>query len=115
MKMVLTLLAVSALPAAAADISGSWKLDGHIENVSISRVCTLQQTDHKLAGKCTNATNEVVLAGDVDGNKVVWKYDVMYEGTKMTLTFNGTLDSANAMKGSIETMGAKGDFTATRQ
>jgi len=114
MKTALTLLAITVLPAAAADISGSWKLDGHLENVQIHRVCTLQQTDHKLSGKCKNATDEVVLAGEVDGNNVVWKYEVTYDGSKLTLTFNGTLESAT-VKGSIETTGAKGDFTATKQ
>ena len=113
MKALLTLLAVFVLPA-AADVSGSWKLDGHIEGVRINRICTLQQSGQKLDGKCKNATDEVVLAGEVDGNKVVWKYDVMYDGAKLTLTFSGTLEAAS-MKGSIETMGAKGDFTARKQ
>lgn len=48
----------------------------------------------QLTGKCKNDTNEVDLSGNVDGDNVAWKYDLTYEGMKLTLAFTGKLESA---------------------
>ncbi|MBZ5621509.1 MAG: hypothetical protein LAQ69_22700 [Acidobacteriia bacterium] len=115
MKNLLILAALSALPVAAADISGAWKLEGDIAGVHINRVCAIKQADNKITGGCKNQTNELVLTGEVNGSNVTWKYDTDYEGTKVTLVFKGTIEEGASMKGSIEASGASGEFTAKRQ
>jgi len=103
------------LPLSAADISGAWKLDGNIADVHINRVCILKQTGNKLSGSCKNQMNDLALTGIVDGKNISWTYDSTYEGEKVTLVFKGTLESDAAMKGSIDTQGVAGAFTATKQ
>ncbi|HEV3197966.1 MAG TPA: hypothetical protein VGZ73_08665 [Bryobacteraceae bacterium] len=114
-KNLLILLALSFLPASAADVSGAWRLEGDIAGVHIDRVCTIKQADNKLSGGCKNQTNELALTGEVNGNAVTWNYDVDFEGTKLSLVFKGTLEAGTSMKGKIETPGTSGQFTAKKQ
>ena len=114
MRIAILTLVTSALPLAAADVSGDWKLEGQLANVRITRTCALKQEGSKLSGKCKSAANEVELAGTVDGTSVTWKYATDYMGTKLTLTYQGSLESDMMMKGSIETTDVKGTFTATK-
>jgi carbon monoxide dehydrogenase subunit G len=114
-KTLRTLLALSALPVAAADISGAWKLEGNIADVRINRVCTIKQAGNKLSGGCKNQMNELSLTGEVNGNNVTWSYDADYQGQKLTLVFKGALETDTAIKGSITSEGVAGSFTATKQ
>jgi len=114
-KNLLILLALSILPAAAADVSGAWKLEGDVAGVHINRVCTIKQAANKITGACKNQTNEVPLTGEVNEDKVTWNYDVDYEGSKVTLVFKGTIEAGTSMKGKIETTGTSGEFTAKKQ
>jgi hypothetical protein len=113
-KNLLMLFGLTILPAAAADISGTWKLEGDIAGVHINRTCTIKQESTKISGSCKNQMNDLPLAGEVSGNDVTWHYETNYEGTNITLTFKGKLDGSS-IKGKIETEGAGGDFTATKQ
>ena len=115
MKIALTSLLLLTLPAAAADISGTWKLEGNIADVRINRVCTIKQAGAKLTGACKNQMNELPLTGEVSGNNATWSYDADYQGQKLTLVFKGALEADTAIKGSITTEGASGSFTATKQ
>src|SRR5579864_109163 len=115
MKTLLTALAMFAVPLAAADISGAWKVEGEIADVHVNRVCTIKQTGAKLTGACKNQSNELAMTGEVNGDKVTWTYDSDYQGQKVTLVYKGTLGPDGAMKGSISTEGAEGSFTAKKQ
>ncbi len=115
MKSLNSLLALIALPLAAADISGAWKLEGNVADVRINRICTIKQAGNKLTGACKNQMNELSLTGEVNGNNITWSYDADYQGQKLTLVFKGALEADAAIKGSITTEGASGNFTATKQ
>ncbi len=115
MKTLLTALAMFALPLAAADISGAWKVEGAIADVHVNRVCTMKQVGNKLTGACKNPTNELPMTGEVNGDKVTWTYDSDYQGQKTTLVYKGTLGPDGAMKGTIATEGVEGSFTAKKQ
>ena len=118
MKTTMFLLLLTAVPAAAADISGVWKVDGSVADHPVAPTCTLKQTDAKLTGTCKLPDMEASdVTGDVKGKDVSWKFTVEYEGTQYTLTFAGALDSDSSIKGSIsvDPSGADGDFTAKRQ
>ena len=118
MKTTMLFLLLTAVPAAAADISGVWKVDGSVADHPVTPICTLKQADAKLTGTCKLAeTDAADVAGEVKGKDVSWKFTVEYEGTQYTLTFTGTLDSDTSIKGSIsvDPSGADGDFTAKKQ
>lgn len=48
-------------------------------------------------------------------NDVAWAYETDYEGTKVTVTFKGTLEAGTSIKGKVETAGTSGNFTAQKQ
>lgn len=76
--------------------------------------CTFAQTVSDLAGTCTSEQGTVKVKGKVDGKRVTWSYDAEYNGTPLTVKFNGTLDSGKiAGDVNVEQFGVGGDFTAT--
>jgi hypothetical protein len=108
-------LLAAAASLALADVSGDWKLEGEIAGVRINRTCALKQEGSRLSGKCKGAANEVELSGEVAAKNVTWKYDTDYMGTKLTLTYQGILESETTIKGTIAAAEVTGSFTATKQ
>jgi hypothetical protein len=86
---------------------------GGTENDS---VCTFVQKDDALTGSCTSDQGKVEITGTVDGKKVAWSYKSEYQGTPLTVKFDGTVDAAMKMSGSVDVpeFSAGGDFTATQ-
>lgn len=115
MKTLLALVTISVLLVAAADISGTWKLEGDIANVHVDRICTIKQVANKLTGNCKNPTSDVGLTGAVVGNSLTWTYVADYNGQKVTLVYKGTLESGTEIKGTITVEGASGTFAAKKQ
>lgn len=120
MKKLLALLVLTSVPALAQDLSGVWKIDGNVGDNPIAATCTLKQIDTHITGTCKMSQNDkaLVVSGEVNGNKVTWKYDLDYEGTTYTLAYFGTPDSAaTSIKGSIlvDPSDTQGDFTAQKQ
>jgi hypothetical protein len=118
MKMIVSLLMFTSLPALAADVSGAWKVDGSVAENPITATCTFKQTDTHISGSCKmDPDHTLTVKGEVTDKQVTWKYDLEHEGTVYTLTFTGTLDSETSMKGSIgvEPSDSEGDFTAKKQ
>ena len=103
------------MTAAAADVSGTWKLEGEVAGVQISRMCALKQAEKKITGTCKGAMGEVTLAGEVDGKKVSFSYQADYQGQKLTVAYKGTLESDTLMKGDISADVATGSFKAEKQ
>jgi len=118
MKTIMFFLLLSAVPAAAADITGVWNVDGSVEDHPVTPVCTLKQASGKVSGSCKfDEDHSSDVTGEVKGKEVSWKFTVEYQGTQYTLTFTGTLDSDSSIKGSIsvDPSGSDGDFTAKKQ
>jgi hypothetical protein len=101
----------------AADVSGSWKLDGAIGQFPIDLVCSLTQTDAQLTGTCKgDPIGELPVRGEVGANDIRWSYDVNFQGQQVTIVYIATLESATNMKGSVEVMGMPaGQFTGRKQ
>jgi hypothetical protein len=55
------------------------------------------------------------VTGKVDGNKITWSYKSEYEGTPLTVHYQGVIDAAAKISGSVNVpeFSADGDFTAT--
>lgn len=100
----------------AASIAGKWKIHTEVADNEYDGECTLTQADSVVGGTCTtvDGTNAKV-AGKVDGATVNWSYDSEYNGTPMTLTYKGTLNTKTGeISGTVDVdpFNAEGDFTA---
>jgi hypothetical protein len=78
--------------------------------------CTFVQQDSKITGKCGSDTGSFDITGRVDGNKVSWSFKTEYNGTSLTVSYEGTIDAATGIKGTVNVpeASASGDFTATQ-
>jgi hypothetical protein len=114
--------AAAAAPAAAApppsnlSVGGKWKVKGSIAGNEVNSECTFVQTSNDLTGTCIKADGPSNITGKVDGQKVTWSYDIDYNGSPLTMKYEGTFDSGK-IAGSVTVVqfGAGGDFTATAE
>ena len=120
-KSILPLLlaTVSAMTLAAGDVSlsGKWQVHSSVAGNDNEQSCVFTQKDSALSGTCTSAdSTKVEITGKVDGKKVSWSYKSEYNGTPLTVQFEGTIDESNQVKGGVMVpeFSAEGDFTATQ-
>jgi hypothetical protein len=114
----LLLAAAGSLPLAADNpsLSGNWMVHSSIAGNDNDQNCVFTQKDTSLTGSCVSADKTTVeITGKVDGKKVSWAYKSEYNGTPLTVQFEGSLDSANKIAGtvSVPEFNADGDFSAT--
>jgi hypothetical protein len=71
--------------------------------------------NNDLAGFCGVTQGDAKITGKVDGEKVIWSYNVDYNGSKLTMKYEGTLD-AGKINGAVTVapFGVGGNFTATQ-
>ena len=120
MKLSLALLALltaSTLLEAqtTASITGKWKVHTVMVQESDS-TCTFTQKDTELTGTCEGDNGKNDITGKVEGNKVTWSFKTEYNGSPLTVSYEGKLDSDARMAGAahVGEMGIDGDFTAVR-
>ena len=116
LKTAAALGVLVALPIAAADMSGRWKISGEVAGNPIKADCLFAQDGTKFTGSCkaTPAAPEWKVEGLVNDPKVIFHHDVDYEGATYTLNYSGKFESDTTIKGDIDVGGAGGEFTATR-
>lgn len=109
--------ALSLVSLSAADVSGSWKLDGAIGEFPVDLVCTLKQTDATLSGACKgDPIGELPVSGEVGAKEVRFSYQVNFQGQPLTIRYVAAMESATVMKGSVEVMGMPaGQFTGRKR
>ena len=118
--LLLSFLAVctAAVPlfADGASINGKWNLHTSIAGNESDMACELTQKDEGVTGKCTSERGAVDMAGKVTGQKVSLSYKSEYNGTPLTVVYEGTLDAATGIKGSVSVpeFNVSGDFSATQ-
>lgn len=119
-----SLLAVQAAPAAPsaapapAQVAGAWALATEVHGNTSAPSCTFKQEGTALTGTCTSPEGaDQPATGEVTEKKVKFKYDIVWDGSPLTLHFNGTLESETEMKGAIDVqpMGVAGGFTAKKK
>ena len=110
--------AASALAGGAPEMGGKWKVHNSIAGNESDQDCSFTQDGKELGGTCKSDSDKdrVKVTGSLDGNKVTWKYDSDYNGTKLTLIYTATVDDAAKFSGAVEVQpfGVTGEFTATR-
>lgn len=117
-RFLLTLSAVvlSAVTALAADVSGTWKVEGDVYANPVKFTCALKQTGEALAGTATfEGGKEAAVTGSVKENAVTFEFDTEHEGTTYHLVFTSTLGAEGGLKGTIAVAGVEGTFSAARQ
>ena len=122
MKILLlsALLVSSALPLLAADnesLTGKWKIHMNVEGNESDNVCILTQKEDAISGTCfSSEMKEVQAVGQVDGTKVSWWYDSVYDGGPITVKYTtklNVIDGKFSGTVHVDPYGVDGDFTAT--
>ena len=111
--------ALALLPAAAraADLSGVWKVHGVFTGViDYTAVCTFKVVAGALAGPCIDPANKtnVEAKGTVKTGAVEFGYVATFNGLTVHLDYKGAVQPDGSLKGTIETGGPQGAFTARR-
>ena len=119
-SLILCFLAATAAGLApgadTASLAGKWQLHTSIAGNDFDMVCTFTQKDDALGGTCASDQGTFEIAGSVNGNKVTWSYKSEYNGTPLTVKYEGAVGSSNKIIGTVTVpeFSAGGDFTATQ-
>src|ERR1041385_3493929 len=93
MKLLLTLMAVFALVASAADVSGNWKGTAEGPNGAIERSFTFKQDGSKLTGE-TNSQytgKSTINDGKVEGDSISFSINANFGGNEMKIGYKGKI------------------------
>ena len=118
LKYAALLLVLTANFALAADppvVAGKWQVHSVTAGVESDSVCSFSQNKADLTGSCKdpNGTNDIT--GKVDGTKVSWSFKSDYNGTPITVNFDGTLATGKITGTvSVKEFSIEGEFTATQ-
>jgi hypothetical protein len=99
------------------DITGSWAFTVVYEGGSGSPMVTLTQKGDSLSGRYTSQVfGELDLKGTIKNGEFTFSFTTSAGGDPFTMTFTGTMNGKDALKGSVDLGGqGSGTFTATRQ
>ena len=99
------------------DLTGAWSFTVVYEGGQGSPTVRLAQRGDSLSGKyISQAFGELDLTGTIKGNEFSFSMTTSAGGDPFTMTFSGTIESKDALKGSVELGGnGTGSFTARRQ
>jgi hypothetical protein len=99
------------------DVTGKWAFNVQTDAGSGTPTVTLKQDGEKLTGHYSSATlGEAELTGTVKGQDVKFSFSADAGGQSIQVTYTGTVDAKDSMKGSVDLGGlAQGTFTAKRQ
>ena len=116
-SLLLSVLLVSAAAASMADapsVTGNWKVHSNIAGYESDLACAFTQKDAGLTGSCKSDQGEVSVSGKVAEQKITWTYKSEYNGSPITIVYDGSLDSAGKISGTVkvEEFNVEGEFTA---
>ena len=119
-KLALIAAALLLAPgvAAAADLTGAWKIAANINDMPMTIVCNLTQSGTALSGTCGLQDQPdpptAFTGGTVDGDSAKWAYDVKFQDMPLHIAYTSVVKDA-AMTGSITVFDMPNPFTATKQ
>lgn len=108
-------LAAPSLSAQKIDLTGQWVFDVQTDAGGGSPTFVFSQKGEALTGKYQGLFGEADLEGTVTGSTFRFSFNADAQGTAITITYEGTIESASAVKGTLDLggMGA-GTFTGKR-
>jgi hypothetical protein len=100
-----------------ADVTGKWLFSVTTDAGTGTPTVTLKQTGDSLSGHYSSQTlGEAELKGTFKDQKIGFSFSVEVQGTTITVTYSGTMETSDSMKGTVDLGGmASGTFTAKRQ
>lgn len=119
----IVVLATASLPSASAaqsspgaGLTGKWLFTVNTDGGSGTPTVTLTQKGDSLTGHYSSQVlGEAELKGAVKDGKFSFTLQGNVQGTAVTVTYTGTIESKDALKGSVDLGGmASGTFTAKR-
>ena len=107
---------VSAQTEAKIDVTGKWLFNVTTDAGTGTPTVTLKQQGDSLTGHYSSQTlGEADLKGIVKDKKITFTFRIELQGTPLTVNYAGTVESNDAMKGTVDIGGAaSGTFTAKR-
>jgi hypothetical protein len=96
--------AFAPVVAAAADLSGTWKLDNTFNGKVSAIHCTLVQSGDSLSGTCkpdVAGMEAAKLAGTVKGTVAKWGYDLVFNGKPARVDYDVALAADGSLTGNL--------------
>jgi hypothetical protein len=115
MLLTLSLLATLATATPADSINGKWQIKGDVAGNPLNSVCDLKQSGATLSGSCTNEAGiPSIVTGEVKDGTITFKHGGDYQGTALTITYSGKLETPKQIKGTVDVapFSVSGAFTA---
>lgn len=102
---------------AKVDVTGKWLFTVNTSAGAGTPTLTLTQKGDSLTGHYSSqALGEADIRGAVKGHGVTINFDIEVQGTALAVTYTGTLDTSDSLKGTVDIGGqATGTFTGKRQ
>jgi hypothetical protein len=103
--------------ASKVDLTGKWTFQVETSAGPGTPTVTFKQDGDKVTGHYSSATlGEADFTGSVKGPDVTFAFAVDVQGMKLDVTYAGTIESKDAMKGKVNiSLIGDGTFTARRQ
>jgi hypothetical protein len=113
--MFMTSVAIASATDAPS-VNGKWKVHSDIAGNESDITCTFVQAGNDLTGNCDTDQGKYDLTGKVDGKKIKWSFKSEYNGTPLTITYDGVIDASNKISGTtaVPDFGVEGEFSATK-
>jgi hypothetical protein len=97
------------------DLTGDWTFNVQTDQGGGSPTFVFKQTGDKLAGKYKGLFGEADLTGTVTGKTFKFTFNADAQGTAVTITYEGEIESNTSVKGKLDIGGqAQGTFTGTK-
>ena len=99
------------------DVTGTWAFTVQTDAGAGTPTVILKQDGEKVTGHYSSQNlGEADLSGTVKGREITFTFNADAQGTTLTVTYTGTIENKDSMKGSVDLGGmAQGTFTAKRQ
>ncbi len=115
-RLLLSAVVLLASTAAhAADMAGTWDVDGAVYGNPVKYSCAFTQDGDALTGTAHLGDKDYAVTGSTKDKAATWQFEVEYNGAPLTIVFNGTLTSDTAIAGKIAVAGVEGEFTGTKK
>jgi hypothetical protein len=111
---VVAVAALTAAPAAQADLSGAWTLSFNTPNGAMDASATFKVDGEKLSGTLSGPAGETPLTGNVKGKAFTFNIDVQSANGNFSVTVTGEQDG-DSLKGTFDFGQGTGDWTGKRK
>jgi hypothetical protein len=117
LAFVLAASVAAAQAPSKVDVTGKWAFSVRTDAGTGTPTVTLTQKGDSITGHYSSQLlGERTLKGTVKDNKISFSFSSEVQGQAFTVTYAGTVESADSMKGTVDLGGASsGTFTAKKQ